>query len=194
MNQARVKEAQAFENAQKQNIQLTNRFANEKVEHVVRMWGRATSNPLFIGKYGKPNEMDYDDGHGVYARWFDTEEEVQAFRAEVKKYLTLLTDNTLVFSTDSGTMTRKRVRAVATVTFRGKEYVLKKNYGYGYPLGTVIFDWEENNTSCDCNRLPMLLRQHPDVLPTEEEQKLIDGNTCYEGRVMVTDFRIELLD
>lgn len=187
-----MSEAQVFELACKKELQLIRRHNENKVEHVVRMWGAATMNPLFIGRYGKPNEHDPDQDARVYVRWFDTPEEVEAFRTEVKGFLKLLNTDSLVFSTDSGTMTRKRTVAVVTLEYKGKEYVVRETYGYGYPMGTVIFNWEENNNSCDCNRLPMIERQHPGTVDPKELEHT--GFCKGDGCAVVKGFQFVLID
>jgi hypothetical protein len=200
MNEAQKIEAQAFENARAQEDELLSEMTlaakATPQAYLLRVWGSAQSSPLFIARYGAPNELDFDGTAEVHARWFNTSEERDAFKSELQEFCKLLhpDQSTLVYSPNDETHNRKRVIAVVTVTYRGQEYVIKKGYGYGYPLHVAIFDWEENNTSCDCNRLPMLLRQHPELVLTDEEQALMDGNFCYEGRVMVKDFRFELLD
>lgn len=184
-----MNETQVFDAARKQEDQLIARNKNNKFEHVVRMWGAATKNPLFIGRYGRPNE-----GDDVYARWFDTEAEAVAFRAEVTNYLKLLNTKSLVFSLNSGTLVRKRTVAVVTLTYKGKDYVVKRDYGYGYEMHNAISDWEENNTSCDCNRVPMIARQHPGAGADDDALQIGESSTCVgSGRAVVKDFRFELV-
>lgn len=61
-----------------------------------------------------------------------------------------------------------RTVAHATVKFRDQEYILTRDYGYGYPARTALFDWEENNCSCDHRRAAYFQEQHPGIMSDKE--------------------------
>ena len=49
-------------------------------------------------------------------------------------------------------MTQKRTVADITLKYKGNIYKFEYDFGYDYPEDAALFQFEENNYSCDCNR------------------------------------------
>lgn len=181
-------EAEVFKDAL-DTFQLPTEVAQGRGKYVFRFWGAAMHLPGFSEKYGEPNEKP--DSH-VYARWFNTQAELTAFRKELNDFIG--PDAAMVRGEpreNGSPFVTYRVIGVATLRYEGKDYEVRADYGYGYPPRTVIFDWQENNTSCDCRRVPMLARQHPGVVSQAKLDATRKG--CFET-VPVVAFRIELAE
>lgn len=180
-----AREAAIFEAAHVADVVTTMAIPLPVDHYLLRCWGLADTYPEFREKYGQPNE----NGR-VYAWWFHTAAECAAFKQELQAFCKTLTNDTLVY--DSGhefpNLVKKRTVAYATLSYKDQEYPVRKDYGYGYPARVVIFDWEENNTSCDCNRRRHIEDQHPGTVPHEEFDR-----DC-ETTIFVTAFRIEYED
>lgn len=162
---------------------------------LLRVWGAAQNDPKFIEKYGKPIEPDLptegkaDSGRHVW--WFNTIAGRAIFRNELVQFCSTLENSTLVYDGDKhGNLVKKRCISVVTLRYNGKDYEVKRSYGYGYPLHTVIFDWEENNMSCDHNRISLINDFHPGVVPEDDPA----WDSCGPVYVEVVDFRFEMLD
>lgn len=157
--------------------------------YLLRFWGKADTYPEFKIKYGHANEADLSGEARVYARWFDTEQQRIDFMKELCEFCKVLPCPTLVRSTAEGPLVKKRIIAVVKLNYLGIEYIVKRSYGYGYPLHTVIFDWEENNSSCDHNRLSYIDDAYPGIVSVAE----LESADCSET-IQVVDFHFELLD
>lgn len=177
-----AREAAVFEAAHNADVVLSKTIPLPEDHFLLRAWGKAATYPEFRAKYGKPNECDR-----VYAWWFTNQEALDAFKQELTAFCQTLINNTLVYDAEHRypNLVKHRTVAYVTLSYKGKEYEVKKDYGYGYPAETAIFDWEENNTSCDCNRLPMLERTHPGTVAPEA----IENPECVTT-AFVTAFRI----
>lgn len=185
-----MNEAEVFKIARKQVKQLTRRKDNEWF--LLRCWGAAAANKMFIGRYGYPNESDPVTGEShVYAWWFNDKEARTAFENELKRFCGLLKDPTLVFDRNEGPLAllKKQAMAVATVKFKDQEYEIRHAYGYGYPLHVIVFDWEENNWSDGKRRVHEIHKFHPDAIAAEDlERDILDEE------VEVTAFRLVLVE
>jgi hypothetical protein len=146
--------------------------------------GDITELSVFRKHAGEPNGFQYGDP--VYLRTFDTPEDRAAFKAKLMEFLKPFKDPAIRFDEIEGSHNTKRPVALATVKWQGKEYDIRKEYSYGYPLNIVLFDWEENNTACDCNRLIMIERFYPNTTGAYAG----DGKPCTWGEVVVTAFGI----
>lgn len=182
-----------WKKAQQDSLRLFQQFRTNEQCFLLRVWGAANEYPQFKNKYGEPNEKKVNGPAQVYAWWFDTKDALDAFKAEMHDFCKTLPNPTLVYDVDDNTrediLLKKNVGVIVTLRYQGKDYIVKRSYGYGYPLGTVIFDWEENNSSCDCNRLSLLDDFHPGILTPEDAD---DERPCTEGQVPVVAFEFEL--
>lgn len=184
-----------WEKAHQDSLRLLQQFRTNEQCFLLRVWGAAEEYPQFKDKYGEPNEKRVNSTGKVYAWWFDTKDALDAFKAEMQDFCKTLPNPTLVYDVDDDTrediLPKKNVGVTVTLRYQGKDYIVKKSYGYGYPLGTVIFDWEENNLSCDYNRLSLLDDFHPGILAPEDVD---NGRSYTEGQVPVMAFEFELTD
>lgn len=129
----------------------------KKGNFLVSYWGSGTNNPEFRKRFSLPAA-----GLESYNSWFDTDQARSKFINELQKYSSQLTGY-IAISKEEGPDVQFRTVAVATVREQdGKEYVIERDYGYGYPVHTAIFDFEENNCSCCHRRRTMVMEQHPD--------------------------------
>jgi hypothetical protein len=164
-----------------------------KTEYRLSFTGSAFGNPLFVGRYGKP-DVPRADGGEMYQRamYFDSAEDREMFKAQVTEFLKLLPKfyNTLEWTESEGPLVRKRTVAVLSLLYKGKEYEITKDYGYGYEGHYAIFDWEENNASCDCVRRDAIDEAYPGVFDSSE----LEEDLCGDGSYPVTKFRIEYRD
>lgn len=185
-------EKEIWEKAREQAEALLDQLPEVKDPYLLRVWGAAKTYPEFANRYGQPNEMSAMENPRVYAFWFETDKARKEFKQQMIEFCKTLPNSTLVYDmAEPGPLVKKNVIVHVTLRYQGKEYEVKKSYGYGYPLSTVIFDWEENNTSCDCNRLLILDHFHPGVLTGEDDA---EDRRCSDGVVVVTAFQFKLLD
>lgn len=194
-NMDNYSEEPIWEKAHQDSLRLLQQFQSDEPCFMLRVWGVAQTYPAFKAKYGEPNENKARGGNEVYVWWFDTKLARDAFKAEMQEFCKTLPQSTLVYSERDGgeddILPKKLITAVVTLRYQGKDYVVKQSYGYGYPLGTVIFDWEDNNNSCDCNRVRILDNFHPGILTPEDAN---DERPCTDGQVPVVAFEFELTD
>jgi hypothetical protein len=157
----------------------------DKGNYLLRSWGAAAGYPEFKAKYGQPNEPN----DRVHAWWFDTDEEREVFKQQLMEFCKTLPIAVLVYDKNSGPLVNKRTTVVVTLKYLGKEYKVRKDYGYGYPLGTAIFDWEENNCSAWSNRLSYI----EDEYHLEFDHDAL-SETTHDYDVFVIDFQFKLFD
>ena len=153
--------------------------------------GDITELSVFRKHAGEPNGFQY--GEPVYLRTFDTPEARAEFKARLMEFLKPFKDPEIRFDEIEGPYNKQRPVALVTLKWQGKEYDVRKEYSYGYPLHTVIFDWEENNFSCDSNRRLWIEKFHPGTFnPTPE---VCDEITNPQGdSIVVTAFGIALAE
>lgn len=147
---------------------------NIQKEWMVHIWGGAwnhDANPSIEKDYGIKNGYHY----------FNTE-------VEKDKFLELL-DNP-IYSKQGiardikyGYMTHKRTIFVGVFKYKDKEFVLHYDFGYEYSEKQAIFQFTENNYSCDCNRSIFIRKEYgEDSIPELDcgkEIKLIDYHIEY---------------
>lgn len=189
-----IPERELFEAVSHEDAEFIKQAAKYgKTEYRLSFTGAAFGNPLFIGRYGRPNVPRGDSGE-MYeqAQYFDSAEDRDMFKAQVIEFLKLLPKfyNTLTWTESEGPMVRKQTIAVLSLLYKGKEYEITKNYGYGYEGHYAIFDWEENHAGCDCVRRKAIADAHPGVVDPEE----LEEDLCGDGAYPVTRFRIEYHD
>lgn len=190
----RIPEREIFEAVFEEDLRfLKTAEQHNKKEYQLRWHGAACGNPLFVGRYGQPNEMRVDGGTPQYTvKFFDSAEDREFYKKQVQEFLTLLPKhfNTLVFDEAEGPMLRKRTVATLTLLYRGKEYEIQKDFGYGVESRLAIYNWEEGNYEFDCVRVAELDEAYPGVVDQEELEANNHGCDGYP----VTSFRIEYLD
>lgn len=175
-----AKEGKVFEAAGAADRVLLKTIPMPEDHFLLRNWGKAATYPEYRAKYGEPNE------HGkIYAHWFTSQADLIAFKQEMIAFCKTLPDASLMY--DSGHRCPNTVKhltvAYATLSYRGKEYEVRKEYGYGYPGEVAIFDWEENNTCDDDRRLPLIEETYPGTVVAEDFDA--DCQLCF-----VTAFRV----
>lgn len=185
-----MNEAEVFKSARKQVQQLTRRKDNEWF--MLRVWGAAAANKMFIGRFGYPNETNPVTGESrVYVWWFSTKEERTAKENELKQFCYLLKDPTLVYDRKEGPLglLKKQPVAVVTLKFKEKEYEVRHAYGYGYSTSVIVWDWEENNWSDGQRRVHTIHKFHPGAIAPEDlERDILDEE------VEVTAFRLVMAE
>jgi hypothetical protein len=159
----------------------------EKAGYGLVISGEVIELAIFRKQMGEPNGIEY--GKEVYVRAFDTKEERDVYKDRIKQLLAPLVKPDLKLDEREGENVTKRPVALVTLKYKGKEYDVRKEYSYGYPLDTVIFDWEENNFSCDCNRRLWIERFYPGALEPTPQVCDDDTNPCGE-EIRVTAFGI----
>lgn len=150
--------------------------------------GGVTELSMFRKYAGEPNAFQY--GEDVYLRRFDTKEARVDFEVRLMQFLKPLHAPDIHIEGIQGMHCDKRPVALATLCWQGKEYDVRKEYGYGYPYGTILFDWEENDTSCDCNRAILIERFYPGTTGAHA----CDDRPCSCGEIVVTAFGIALAE
>lgn len=194
-NMDNYSEEPIWKKAHQDSLRLFQQFRTNEQCFLLRVWGAAQESLKFKIKYGEPNEKKVNGSAQVYAWWFDTKDALDAFKAEMQDFCKTLRNPTLVYDIGDNErddiLPKKNVGVIVTLRYQGKDYIVKSSYGYGYPLGTVIFDWEENNLSCDYNRLSLLDDFHPGILTPEDVD---NGRSYTEGQVPVVAFEFELTD
>lgn len=144
-------------------------------EYMIHIWGGAwnrEANPSI--------EKDLGIKDGYY--YFKKEEDKNNF-------LELL--NNPIYSKQGiakdikyGYMTHKRTIFVGVFKYKDKEFVLHYDFGYEYSEKQAIFQFTENNYSCDCNRSIFIREEYgEDSIPELDcgkEIELLDYHFEYE--------------
>lgn len=183
-------EAEVFKTARKQVQQIVRRKDSEWF--MLRVWGVAAKNKMFIGRFGYPNETNPITGESnVYVWWFSSKGERDAKESEIKRFCHLLKDPTLVYDRKEGPLRllKKIPVAVVTLKFKGKEYEVRHSYGYGYSTSVIVWDWEDNNWSDGQRRVSTINKFHPGAITPEDLERDIS-----DEEVEVTAFRLVLVD
>lgn len=123
----------------------------DKKEWMVHCWGGAfndDANPSI--------KKDHNITEGYY--YFADEKEKDDFLAILKepKYFY----QGLMIDTKHQYMTHKRTIFVGTFEYNDNSYILHYDFGYEYPEDMAIFQFTENNYSCDCNRSLFIQREY----------------------------------
>lgn len=80
--------------------------------------------------------------------YFETEKEREDFIKKIRRY----SHRGLAMDKKEGIMTHKRTVADITLKYKDSIYKFEYDFGYDYPEDAALFQFEENNYSCDCNR------------------------------------------
>lgn len=137
----------------------------------------------------KETEARLIEQYGALRWYFDTKEDRHRFKMELFTFRDSLdTNRTLVVDTAEGPRVKYQTVVYATVRYQGKDYILRRSYPYGHSPGTAMFDWEENNCSCDHRRLSYFDRTYPGIV-NEIDREVAEG--CDIRIFPIVDFRIE---
>ena len=125
-----------------------------KYEYYVKFWGgRAEKVMEKLGLEGQDH-------------WFDTEAESKAFMEKLVDANGGLEG--LALTVYEGTDVRKRTVAYLHLRYKNKDYHIREDFGYGYPVESAYFMFSEGNYSCDCNLSLFIRRQcDPDFEPLD---------------------------
>lgn len=143
-------------------------------EYMVHVWGGAwnsDANPSI--------EKDYGIKEGYH--YFPTEKEKDEFIKIIRmeKY----SNQGLMCDVKYGVMSHKRTIFVGTFEYNNKKFTIHHDFGYEFPEETAIFQFVENNYSCDCNRSLFIQREYgEDAIPElccGEEIKLVEYHFEY---------------
>lgn len=91
--------------------------------------------------------------------WFSSKEERSKFRAKIYDYSG---DQTVVFAEHEGEDVRKKTVVMITAEFKGKQYSFEYEFGYGYPIETAEYMFEDGNYSCNCNLSSFIQEKYPE--------------------------------
>lgn len=126
-------------------------------EYMVHIWGGAwnsDANPSI--------EKDLGIKKGYH--YFSSEKEKDDF-------LKLITQDRygsqgLMRDVQYGEMSHKRTIFVVTFQYQGEEFNLHRDFGYEFPEDVAVFQFVENNYSCDCNRSIFIRQEYgEDAIP-----------------------------
>lgn len=144
-------------------------------EYMIHIWGGAwnsNANPSI--------EKDLGIKEGYH--YFATEKEKDDFLKliSLEKYKS----QGLVYDIRYGEMSHKRTIFVGTFEYQGEEFVVHQDFGYEFPDDRAVFQFVENNYSCDCNRSLFIRQEYgEDSMPEldcGDEIKLIEYHFEYE--------------
>lgn len=147
---------------------------NKQKEWMVHVWGGAWN------KDAKPSiEKDYGIKEGYH--YFSSDEEKDKFLEIINN--PIYSKQGLAKDIKYGHMSHKRTIFVGTLKYEDKEFVIHYDFGYEYSEESAIFQFTENNYSCDCNRSIFIRREYgKDAIPEMdcgEKIKLIDYHIEY---------------
>lgn len=143
-------------------------------EYVIHVWGGAWNNNA---NPSIEKELGIKDGY----YYFTTEKEKDDFLnlIRVEKYR----GQGLVYDIRYGEMNHKRTIFVGTFEYKEKYFTIHHDFGYEFHEETAIFQFVENNYSCDCNRSLIIQREYgEDAIPElccGEEIKLVEYHFEY---------------
>lgn len=135
-------------------------------EYFLHIWGGLM--PYLENELGIKNNYYY----------FNTEEERQKFINKIKPY----SKYGLAMDKKEDIMTHKRTVAEIVLKYEDNIYKFDYDFGYEYSEEAAIFQFEENNYSCDCNR-SLFIQRYCDKNFTDmgcgEQIKLVDISIKY---------------
>jgi hypothetical protein len=131
-----------------------------EIKAVMNVWGRDSGLvPAFLGR-----EPDARKGDRVLVYFCDTEE--AAREAESRLHQSAL-HTVVAVETEHPA---ERTVALVTLRWKGTDWQIEQDFGYGYPAESARYMFSEGNYSCDCNRTIFLRERYPDAgFPDEEK-------------------------
>ena len=115
----------------------------QKKEWIVHVWGGAWNSDAYPSI-----ETDYGSKEGYH--YFDTEKEKDDFLEIINK--PEYHSQGLARDVKYGVMSHKRTIFVGTFRYEYMDFTIHYDFGYEFPEETAIFQFLDNNYSCDCNR------------------------------------------
>lgn len=113
--------------------------------YYLKFWGGATKS------------IEEDLGFKERDYWFNSKEERENFKQQLLPY----NRKGLMIHEDEGEHTKLKTIAKMMFRYKGKNYPYEMDFGYGYPVGSAHYMFEEGNYACDCNRSLFLSREYP---------------------------------
>ena len=147
-------------------------FETEKYEYLLHTWG---------GFYNEEHKAKHGLEPGYF--WFSTADERKKFLDNLKEAEKKYEAHYLASSFEEGKYVRYRTVARMKLVYKGKEYPYEYDFGFGYPVDSAHYMWEDGNYSCDCNKSLFLSRVH------EEVSELDCGDTIETRDFIVTQER-----
>jgi hypothetical protein len=127
-------------------------FDHEKYEYLLHTWG---------GFYNEEHKANHGLEPGYF--WFSTAVDRQKFFDNLKKIEKKYSAYYLASSFKEGKHVRYRTIARMKLVYNGKEYPYKYDFGFGYPVHSAHYMWEDGNYSCDCNKSLFLSQIYKEV-------------------------------
>lgn len=124
-----------------------------KNEWMVKVWGGAFNKSAFPSI-----KSDYGIEEGYY--YFDTEKEKDDFCNILNN--PIYTKQGLAKNVVCGKLTHKKTIFVATLRYKGKEFVIHCDFGYEFSEENALFMFEDGDYSCDCNKSLFIRREYGD--------------------------------
>lgn len=145
-------------------------------EWMVHVWGGAWN------KDANPSiEKDYGIKEGYH--YFKTEDEKNRFCEILNN--PIYSNQGLMRDIKHGYINHKRTIFVGILKYKNKEFLIHYDFGYEYSEEYAIFQFTENNYSCDCNR--SLIIQY------EYGEEIIPFLNC-GNEIELLDYHIEYWD
>jgi hypothetical protein len=135
------------------------------IEYMLHWWGGCEEKVK--EKYGYDNYLYFTSKKDKY---------------EVKDQIMAYHHLGVAFDEKEGELTHKDTIALVTLKYKGKTYFYEDNFGKEYDAKYAIFQYKENNYSCDCNRSLFIQRYCDETFPELEcgdEIKLVNLEIIY---------------
>ena len=120
----------------------------------------------FWGQIENDNLVERELGIRDKYLWFPTRELRDTLKARIddvaKKYGVMV-----VFGEEEGETVHLRTVAHAVFEYRGKNYSIDYDFGYGYQRSLAKYMFEDGNYACDCNRSMFINKKYPEVAKTK---------------------------
>ena len=145
---------------------------NKDVKYHLKICGEAvTEIQEMIGIY----DSDY---------WFSVKQNRDNFIMNLRKLEYFCKNKGLTIEINDGVDVDKQTIYTATLKLPdGRTHNITHNFGYGYPVESAEFMFEEGNYSCDCNKSLFLQEQGFDIdeQPCGDEIEILSYNITLEG-------------
>lgn len=122
----------------------------DKYEYMLHTWG---------GFYNEQHNHPHKAGYF----FFDTMEELQTYLNDLERVEEQLNARILAYTIEEGTHVRYKTVAQMTLLYNDTEYPFEYDFGYGYPVESAEFMFQEGNYACDCNRSILLHDRYPEI-------------------------------
>lgn len=131
-------------------------------QYLLRFWGRDAEAFFNANKNAVPDQAVEKDR--VYCFWFPSLDE----RTAMLRKLDAVPGGYFAAALHSGPDVHKETVATMTLRYKGKDYVVKYGFGYGYEASTAEYYLCDGNGSCDCNRWRYIREVDPEFPEIEE--------------------------